>query len=138
MAVFLVGVAAAMVLTQRLRSEGTVVSRIGFRVDEGPRYRVCFQTPRDDTFDVAIVDTSGDPVRVLATGRPLEGEPSPDKASAHCFDWNGLTSAGTPAPPGNYRLRLDLSEADRRVVSGEKLKITEAAAPPAEPNGSAP
>jgi hypothetical protein len=137
-AVFLVGVGAAMVLTQHLRSEGTVVSQIVFRVDNGPRYRVCFQTPRDDTFDVAIVDTEGAAVRVLAAGRALEGTTSPDKASANCFDWDGLTSAGTPAPPGNYRLRLDLAEAERRLVSGEKLKITEEAPLPAEKDGPAP
>ena len=132
MAVFLVGVVTAMVLTQRLRSEGPVVDRIVFRADDGPPYRVCFQTPRDDVFDVAIVDTSGARVRDLATDRPLDGDSSPDKESAHCFNWDGLDESGEPAPPGNYRLWLHLADVDRRVVSGEKLKVVVAAPPPAE------
>ena len=138
MAVFVVGVAAAMVLTQRLRSEGPVVSGIAMRIDDGPRYRVCFQTPRDDVFDVAMVNADGRAVRVLAEDARLEGDPSPDKSSAHCFDWDGIDDAGEPVPPGAYRLRLDLERADRRAVSGEKLKITEVAAPPQQAAGTGP
>ena len=121
-----------MVLTQRLRSEGPVADRIVFRAGDGPPYRVCFQTPRDDVFDVAIVDTSGARVRLLAMDLPLEGDPSPSKESAHCFNWDGLDESGEPAPVGNYRLWLHLADGDRRVVSGEKLKITEPAPAPAE------
>lgn len=124
MAVFLVGVVAAMVVTQHLRSEGPIASEIAFKTAKGPRYRVCFQTPRDDTFEVAMVDTDGAVVRVLADDLPLEGDPSEDKGSAHCFDWDGLDEAGRPAPVGVYRLRLSLQQADRRAVSGEKLRIT--------------
>jgi hypothetical protein len=133
-AVFLAGIAAGMVLTQRLRSEGPVVSRIAFKAKPGPSYRVCFQTPRDETFDVVLVDVDGLPVAVLAKGVELEGDDSPDKDSAHCFDWDGLTGDGRPAPRGNYRLGLVLYGEDRTVVSGEKLRVAEQA--PA-PDGSA-
>lgn len=137
MAVFLVGVVAAMVATQRLRSEGPVASRIAMRSAETPPYRICFQTPRDDVFDLAMVDSSGRVVHVLARDVALQGDPSPDKSSAHCFEWDGIDDTGRPVPPGPYRLLLDLERADRRAVSGEKLKITEAApalpAPGAKP-----
>jgi FlgD Ig-like domain len=129
-AVFVVGVVVAMTTTQHLRSEGPIASRIAFKAEPGPPYRVCFQTPRDDTFEVAIVDSEGRLVTVLASGVELEGDPAADKGSAHCFDWDGFDDAGTPAPPGVYRLSLALEEADRQAVSGEKLKVTEPAAPP--------
>ncbi len=132
MALFLVGVVAAMVATQRLRSEGPVASRIAMRSAETPPYRICFQAPRDDVFYLAMVDASGRVVRVLARDVALEGDSSPDKSSAHCFDWDGIGDDGRPVPPGPYRLYLELEHADRGAVSGEKLKITEAApAPPA-------
>ncbi len=130
MAVFLVGVVAAMTVTQHLRSEGPIASKIAFKAEPGPRYRVCFQTPRGDEFEVAVVDSSGEVVRILAAGVELEGDPAADKGSAHCFDWDGLDDAGVPAPAGAYRLRLALERADRRAVSGEKLRITEPASAP--------
>ena len=37
-----------------------------------------------------------------------------------------------PAPAGAYRLRLALERADRRAVSGEKLRITEPAPAPSD------
>ena len=39
-----------------------------------------------------------------AAGRPR----SPDKESAHCFDWDGIGDDGRPVPPGPYRLLLTL------------------------------
>ncbi len=138
MAVFLVGIVAAMVATQRLRSEGPVASRIAMRSAEEPPYRVCFQTPRDDVFDLAMVDSSGRVVHVLAEDVALEGDSTPDKRSAHCFDWDGIGDDGRPVPPGPYRLYLELERADRGAVSGEKLKITEAAPPPSAESGAEP
>ena len=130
MAVFCVGIVAAMVATQRLRSEGPIASQIAMRsADEAP-YRICFQTPRDDVYDLAMVDDSGMVVHLLAEGLALQGTSSPDKESAHCFDWDGIGDDGRPVPPGPYRLLLELEQADRQAVSGEKLKITEAAPAP--------
>ena len=123
MAVFLVGIVGGMALTQGLRSEGPVVSRIALKTKGGPPYRVCFQTPRDDTFDVGLVDARGEFVRELASGVALEGDPSTAKESAHCFEWDGLDEAGERVRPGPYRLFLRLDDVDREVVSGEKLKL---------------
>ena len=123
MAVFLVGIVGGMALTQRLRSEGPVVSRIALKTKGVPPYRVCFQTPRDDTFDVGLVDAEGEFVRELASGVFLEGDPEAAKESAHCFSWDGRDESGRVVSPGPYRLFLRLYDVDREVVSGEKLKL---------------
>ena len=109
--------AAAMVLTQHLRDEGPVASSIYWKVRPGPRYRVCFLLTRDDTVKVSVIDLDDRPVAVLRDG-PLDGGDVP-----HCFDWDGKNSAAAPAPPGIYHLQLDLHDADRVAVSGEKVRI---------------
>ena len=121
---------AAMVATQNLRQEGTVVSRIKLREaarDPG-RYRICFQLPRDDLVEVAMVDAEERVVRVIAPEAPLEGDPPgdegrPDRETVHCFDWDGTADDGVPVPPGRYRLRVSLREADRVAISGERLEV---------------
>lgn len=123
MAVFLVGIVGAMVVTQHLRSEGPIASQIKLSVKPGPRYRICFQTPRDDTVGVALVDADERVVAVLAGEARLSGDPEGRKKSAHCYDWDGRDAAGNPVPPGPYRLRLSLEDADRVAISGEKLRI---------------
>lgn len=120
----LAATAGAMVLTQHLRDEGPVASSIYWKVRPGPRYRVCFLLTRDDDVRASVVDVDRQPVAVLGDG-PLEGGDHP-----HCFPWNGLTSAGTPAPPGIYHLQLDLRRAERVAVSGEKVRIPEPRAQP--------
>jgi hypothetical protein len=117
-AALLVATAGAMVLTQHLRDEGPVASNIFWKKRPGPRYRICFLLTRDDHVQVAVVDYRDQPVRVLAD-QELEGGDAP-----HCFGWDGLTSAGQPAAPGPYHLRLSLERADRVAVSGEHVRIT--------------
>lgn len=129
-ALLVAGTVAAMVATQRLRQEGPVISRIKLKeaaLDPG-RYRICFQLPRDETVEVAIVDADEDPVRTIVANARLQGDPPgdegrPDKETAHCYDWDGLGDSGVPVPPGGYRLRVTLLDADRGGVSGERLEI---------------
>ena len=121
MAALVLGTVAALVATQRVRSEGTVVSDIRMKTKPGDRYRTCFRTPRDDTFEVALVDADDAVVRVLAPAARLEGD------EAYCFDWNGRDAAGAPVPAGPYRLQLTRTRDGLVLVSGEKLHI---AAPP--------
>jgi hypothetical protein len=123
-AALLAGTVAAMVFTQRLRQEGPIVTDIRLKTPEPGRYRVCFQTPRDDRFEVAMVDSADQTVRVLAADVPLEGDSSPDKQSAHCFDWDGTADGGGAVASGEYRLRVSLHEADRTGTSGERLTIS--------------
>jgi hypothetical protein len=106
-----------MVVTQGLRRDGPIASDIRLKVKEG-RYRPCFRLTRDDTVDADIVDASGTVIRTLASGERLEGDDTP-----HCFDWDGLTDDGQLVPPGKYRLRLALVEADRVATSGERLRV---------------
>jgi len=123
-----VATVAAMTLTQRLRQEGPIARDIKLKTKPGPRYRICFRTPRDDTVEVAIVDDDERTVRVLSDG-PLpesSGDAGPDgKPPAHCFDWDGTDGNGDPVPPEFYRLRVTLREVGRSGVSGEKLRIIE-------------
>jgi len=114
----LAGTAAAMVLTQHLRHDGPVASSIHWKTRPGPRYRVCFRLTRDDTVNVAVVDSGDNVVRVLATDEPLSGSDT-----AHCFGWDGRDAAGNPAPDGSYHLQLSLKDAGRVAVSGERLDI---------------
>jgi flagellar hook assembly protein FlgD len=62
---------------------------------------------------------------VLARDQRLNGDASLDRASRHCFNWDGRDDAGNPVPPGVYRLRLSLRDADRVAISGERLTIPE-------------
>ena len=124
MALLLAGTAAAMVLTQHLRHDGSVASSIHWKTRPGPRYRVCFRLTRDDTVTVAVVDPADDVVRLLASDQPLTGNDT-----AHCFAWDGRDESGNPVPPGSYHLRLSLRDADRVAVSGERIDIPAAGAP---------
>jgi hypothetical protein len=126
-ALLLAGTAGAIVLTQHLRKEGPIVSNIFFKRPVG-RYRACFSLTRDDTVQVELVNASDQVVRVLARSQPLKG--GSEKADAHCFDWDGTDDAGKPVPPGPYRLRFELQEADRVATSGEHLVIHSAGGPP--------
>lgn len=126
MAGLVVGVIAAMALTQSLRKEGPIASEIRFK-DRPSGYRVCFRLPREDDVDVEIVASgSHEVVKVLASGVRLEGGPTGadgDDRNAHCFGWDGTDDAGVPVGEGLYRLRLTLVEAERSGVSGEKVRV---------------
>jgi hypothetical protein len=130
-AVFLVGVVGAMVITQHLRSEGPTAEHILLHYKPDQPARVCFETPRDDTFQVAMVDIDDRAVRILAKGRRLEGDPTLDRSSRHCFNWDLLDDSGERVPPGAYRLRLSLRDADRTAISGERMIV-----PPPPDEGS--
>jgi hypothetical protein len=118
-ALLLAGTAAAMVVTQHLRDEGPVVSAIHLKVRPGPRYRACFRLTRDDSVQVAMVNSSDQVVRVLGGPSPLQGGDKP-----YCYDWDGSDSSGQPVPADRYHLRIELQDADRTAVSGERILIT--------------
>jgi hypothetical protein len=122
--VLVAGTVTAMVLTQKAREEGPVAFNIKLKTKPG-RYRPCFRLTKEDTLDVAIVDSGGRVVKTLADDARLEG----DDAS-HCFDWDGRGDNGELPPAGRYRLRLTLEDADRVATSGERLRI-DAGGPPA-------
>jgi hypothetical protein len=120
-ALLLVGTAGAMVLTQHLRHDGSVVSNIFFKKQAHGRYRACFALTRSDTVQVEMVDGTGRVVRVLLPSQPLEG--GTEKSDAHCYSWDGTDGAGAPVAPGPYRLRFVLQDAGRTATSGEHVVI---------------
>jgi hypothetical protein len=119
-AVLVTGTVAAMVVTQEARRDGPVASNIRLKAKPGDRYRVCFYLTRDDSVGVDLVDEGENVVRTLVLSDELQG------GEPHCFDWDGADDRGDPVPPGRYRLRLTLLEADRVATSGERLTIDEA------------
>ena len=120
-AALVAGTVAAMVVTQKLRREGPVASSIRLKTKPESRYRICFRLTRDDVVDVDMVGTDGTLARRLADRAELAGGDTPQ-----CYDWDGRTAAGEPVPPGLYKLRLSLIEADRVATSGERLQVTAA------------
>jgi len=135
-----------MGVTQSFRTDGTVISDVGSRW-KSPRQRqlrfddiaearrrcpgfersseipVSFFLNRADTVDLAIVDAEdGDVRRILATDLSLEGD------RRQCVLWDRRDESGEPVPPGAYRLRVSLDEADRVATAGEAIRVRRAAA----------
>ncbi len=126
----MVGTVGAVSINQKLRREGTVARSIEFvripATDGRPaRVRISFRLAESDTVDVAVVDADGEPTRVLADSAELEGDDA-----KHRFFWDLKTEDGEPAPPGRYRLRLALEDADRVATSGERLSVKPAPGSP--------
>ena len=118
----MVGTVAALSVNQKLRREGTVARAIKFeRVGGGEaarRVKVSFHLEETDEVEVAVVDTDGDLVRVLAPSSRLEGDDT-----KHVFFWDRRDQDGDLAEPGGYRLRLTLEETDRVATSGERFAV---------------
>ncbi|MEZ5064770.1 MAG: FlgD immunoglobulin-like domain containing protein [bacterium] len=75
------------------------------------RTTISFRVPRAGIATVDVYDVSGRRLRTLASGPVAEG--------THDVVWDGLTSAGVPAPAGVYFVRLTSpgeTPASRRVV----------------------
>src|SRR4051794_41861777 len=102
-----------MVLTQHLRHDGPVASSIHWKTRPGPRYRVCFRLTRDDDVRVAVVGSSGQAGRVLTEAQPPQGGDTP-----HCYDWDGLSSAGPPGPADPYHPQISPAGADPVAGAG--------------------
>lgn len=66
---------------------------------------------------VSIVDSDGHVVRVLDADVALR---SGEKVS---YSWDGRTDRGARAPPGGYRLSVELPEAGRTMVWPERLVL---------------
>lgn len=130
-----------MGVTQGLRSEGTVISAVASHwkspgqrdlayedvprakrlcpgVERAPGIPVSFFLNRDDTVGLAIVDgEDGDVRRLLATDLSLQGN------RRHCVLWDVRDERGVLVPPGFYRLRVALEEADRIATAGEAIRV---------------
>jgi hypothetical protein len=83
-----------------------------------------FVREADDHAFVAIVDSHEDVVRTLDSDVAL------GKHDPVTYVWDGRNDAGDFAPPGRYRLRVDLPDADREMVWPRRFTVAEA---PLEP-----
>lgn len=81
----------------------------------------------DDHARVAIVDRREDVVRTLDPDVTLSAG---DEVT---YEWDRSTDAGTAAPPGRYRLLVELPSEDREMVWPRRITL---GAPVPEPGGS--
>lgn len=80
---------------------------------------VSFRLARPDVVSVTVLDAEGRAVRGLAVARPV-----PARRRVR-FRWDGRTGAGTRAPRGTYRIRVDLRQRDRTIdlVATTRLRV---------------
>lgn len=72
---------------------------------------------------VGIVDRREDLIRTLDASAALtENEPA-------TYLWDGLTDAGTPAPPGRYRLLVELPSEDREMIWPRRINVAPSGTP---------
>jgi hypothetical protein len=76
-----------------------------------------FVRESDEHARVAIVDSHEDIVRTL------DGDVELDADEEVSYDWEGSTDAGTPAPPGRYRLEVALPSQDREMVWPRRITL---------------
>jgi len=112
----------AFFLTQRLKHIPTVVQHFEFSSRFAPQgqhkiERISFRIRSADLVDVSVVDAAGRPVIALASGLAL---PSYQQRR---FAWGGLTTSGTPAPPGVYRVQVRLRGQGRTVLSPRSFRL---------------
>jgi len=74
-----------------------------------------FVRESDPSAVVSIVDSEEEVVRVLDADVALRAD---EQTS---FSWDGLTDGGSPAPPGRYRLSVELPAADRTMIWPERV-----------------
>lgn len=112
----------AFFLTQRLKHIPTVVQHFQFSSRFAPQgqhriERISFRIRSADRVDVSVVDAAGRPVIALATDLAL-----PSYVQRR-FAWDGHSAAGTPAPPGVYRVQVRLHGQGRTVLSPRSFRL---------------
>jgi hypothetical protein len=130
-AALVVGTVAAIAVSQRYRSEGTVISAVSTRPDQCPgrehaaEVPISFYLNRDDVVDLEIIDAKDRDLR-----RTLERDLALEGNRRHCVGWNGRDEEGKRLPPGAYRLRISLQDADRVAIAGELIRLARGDASP--------
>ena len=111
MAVLLVATGFAFVRTESLKLENSPIQQTRVTKLFSPvcgcatsRARIAFRLDKRDVVSATIIDSSGNDVRRLVTGRPAQGLVS--------LYWNGRDETGRLVRDGFYqaRVRLDLAE----------------------------
>jgi len=117
------GTAAAFAITETLKTSPSPILRTRVAKTFSPVCAcatnvasIAFELRRADRLTIAVQDAAGRTVRVLFTGRRTAAGP-------HAWGWNGRTDAGTRAPDGLYRPRVELDDADRVVLLPNRIRL---------------
>lgn len=123
-ALLVIACVAAFILTQRLKHTPTPVQHFQLTPFFSPtpsghikRERISFKLARADEVTVTVVGDTGDTVATLVRDRPLA------RYKQFKLGWNGETTAGKPAPAGEYRVHVSLREQHRTVYSPHSFTL---------------
>lgn len=126
-ALLVLATVAAFALAQRVKRDPLVLDRAHFRsvktkVHEPSgcrpvRIRIRFRVTQSDDATVQIVKPGGHPVAILAREEFLK------RYHVFTFYWNGHNRADDPAPPGRYKLQVDLLGQDRHLVTPGTIEM---------------
>jgi hypothetical protein len=115
--------ATAFAVTERLKLEkspltGTRVDKVFSPVCECARdvAVVSFRLRKRATLTVAMLDSSGDPVRTLVRKRR-------EQAGRVSYTWDGTDNAERVVPEGLYRPRVELEEHGRTIVLPNPIRV---------------
>ena len=115
---------AAFFVAQRLKSVPPVIDVNGLARHFSPNgddrrdaneFTVVLKTPDDVTVDV--VDLDGDRVKRLADSVRVQAY------RPYRLRWDGTTDEGTPAPDGQYRLRVALRDEGRSAIVQQTMNV---------------
>ena len=131
------GATAAFTITEALKLERSPVGKPRFRDSFSPTCecgkraaRLSFRLRMEDELDAVVVDSEERPVRTLVSGEERS-------AGRTVFSWDGRTDAGSLAPDGSYRLRVQLAEVGRTILFPDVFRL-DTQPPRAELVGLAP
>jgi hypothetical protein len=107
-----VATVGAFFVTQRLKRSTPILRNLALPRYISPngdgrkdRIKIRFRLPKGGRVTVSIVNSGGDPVRVLADRHLSKGR--------HVFHWNGRNGRGSVPPDGTYYLRVALADEGR-------------------------
>ena len=109
----------AFVITLAARAGDDIVNSVVVtsRLEMGKLAEVSFTLTRsDDSADVLILDSEGEPVRALERDAELS-------AGRHNLAWDGRGDDGLPVPPGVYALRIVLGEQGREIMPPGRIRV---------------
>jgi ribosomal protein L31E len=126
-ALLVLATVAAFALAQRVKRDPLVLDRVNFtalrtnaispRGCRAIRVRIRFRVTRSDDATVQIVKPSGHVVTTLAREKFLK------RYHFFVFYWNGRNRGGQLAPPGRYKLQVDLLGQDRSLIPPGTIKL---------------
>jgi flagellar hook assembly protein FlgD len=116
-AVVVLACVAGLLVNQRIRRDGLVVDRIRTDPSFTPNgdghddtAGISFRIKGPDRVDLEVLDSSGDVVRHLLVGQPMENH------KVGHYVWDGNADGGAPAPAGSYTLRIHEIDRDRTIT----------------------